>query len=396
MRNTLLKSTAIAAALIVSSFAYAQAPMDQPKNEKAEKSAPAKQQDRGAQQEQRRGAAPEQKGPAQQAQQPRPEPNRAGNAIGQQKKPETTGQASQPAKSEQKSEQKAEERKQSEPKGAPTRGNAQGAKEPDKAKSTATPFQPQQQQKGATAPAQQQQQKGAATPAPQNQQPAAAQTPSKQQPAAAQSNAPSSNPAQQPSSSTARSGTTTATSANQLPPQKQVQISETLTRSRVAAPQRNLNVSINIGTAVPQRVRFYPLPREIWSIEPAYRGYDYFTTEEDIVIIEPRTRRVVNLIPRDASRARAQLGSTASMAQGPAGGGLQCQVMRRDPASGQLSEVRPATVGSSGSNAPLSVTVQMSSGQMSQPVALDAQAGQIVVATQGNGDCQITIEPQPR
>ncbi len=67
--------------------------------------------------------------------------------------------------------------------------------------------------------------------------------------------------------------------------------------------------------------------------------------------------------------------------------------MRRDPASGQISEVRPETAGSDASSTPLSVTVQTGS---NHPVSLDARAGQIVVATQGNGDCQITIEPQPR
>jgi hypothetical protein len=403
MRNALLKSTALAALLIVSSVAYAQAPSEsnrnEPKNEKTEKSAPPKQQERGAQPEQRSGAAPEQKGAAEQS--PRkPDTNRAGNegpgnrnAAEEHKKPEV-GQASQPAKAEQKSEQKADqndarrknaqERRQSEPKGAASR-NAEGAKEPDKSKSTAAPSR------------QQEQKKDASTPAPQNQQPAAAQssTPS--------SNSATSTTTQQPTSSAATTnnvqrGTTTATNANQLPPQKQVQISETISRTRVAPPQRNINVSINIGTVVPPRVRFHPLPREIWSIEPRYRGYEYFSTEEDIVIIEPRTRRVVSLIPRDPARARAQVTTTTTaagtMTQASAGA-PPCQIMRRDP-NGQLTEVRPSTVGAGGSNAPLSVTVQLSNGQISSPVALDAPAGQIVVATQGNGDCQITIEPQQR
>lgn len=404
MRNALLKSSALTALLIATSFAYAQAPepnRNEPKNEKTEKSAPPKQQNE-------RGAQSEQKGSAEQSQPRKPETNRAGSdrpanrsAAEESKKPESTGQASQPAKAEQKSEQKAdqdnarrknaEERRQSEPKGAAPRNKAEGAKEPDKSKS---------ESKSTAVPApQQEQKKGAATQAPQN-----------QQPAAAQSTAPSTNSAaggtpQQPSSSTATNnnaqrGATTATNTNQLAPQKKVQISETLNRTRVAPPERNLNVTINVGIVVPPRVRFHPLPREIWSIEPRYRDYDYFTTEEDIVIIEPRTRRVVDLIPRNPSRARAQVTTTTTSSGAMAqGGGSPCQVMRRDPASGQLTEVRPdqsSTVGSGGGSAPLSVTVQTGGNQMSQPVALDARAGQIVVATQGNGDCQITIEPQPR
>ena len=408
MRNALLKSSALAALLIVSSAAYAQAPSDpdrnEPKNEKSQKAAPpaAREHERSAQPEQRRGA-PEQKGAAEQSHQSsKPETNRAGterpgnrNAAEENKKPPaTTGQAApQSPKSEQSEQNKgrdeqrknaedkklqernAQDKRRSEQKNGPGRTNAERSQQ-NKTKSTAAP------------PSQQQQQKGAAT-----------QEQPNKQPAAAQSNAPSGTTAQQqPNSSTAagpngQRNAATATNANQLAPQKQVQISETISRTHMAPPERNLNVSINIGTVVPSRVHFHPLPREIWSIEPQYRGYDYFTTEEDIVIIEPRTRRVVSMVPRDPSRARAQVTSTQVSSGGPS---AQCQVMRRDPVSGQLSEVGPSTVGAGGSEAPLSVTVQVRGAEMSRPVALDAPAGQIVVATQGNGDCQITIEPETR
>jgi hypothetical protein len=42
------------------------------------------------------------------------------------------------------------------------------------------------------------------------------------------------------------------------------------------------------------------------------------------------------------------------------------------------------------------VTVQMPGGGSSAPIALGAAAGNIVVATQGQGDCTVTIEPQTR
>jgi hypothetical protein len=68
--------------------------------------------------------------------------------------------------------------------------------------------------------------------------------------------------------------------------------------------------------------------------------------------------------------------------------------MRRD-ASGQLSEAAPTTVGSSAQRPnSLAVIVQTPDQGSSQPIQLDAQAGQIVVATQGQGDCTVTIEPQ--
>jgi hypothetical protein len=74
---------------------------------------------------------------------------------------------------------------------------------------------------------------------------------------------------------------------------------------------------------------------------------------------------------------------------------VQCRVMRRD-ASGNVAEVSPTTVGSTGGQDSMSVTVQMPGGGSSQPIALGAPAGDIVVATQGQGDCTVTLEPQTR
>ena len=98
---------------------------------------------------------------------------------------------------------------------------------------------------------------------------------------------------------------TQVTQRSNLFTDKQVRISETLTRERLAQPERNLNVSIRIGERIPERARVHRLPDTIVAIEPEYRGYDYFTTEEEIVIVQPRTHQIVSQIPRDRSRIRA-------------------------------------------------------------------------------------------
>jgi hypothetical protein len=82
-----------------------------------------------------------------------------------------------------------------------------------------------------------------------------------------------------------------------------VRISETLSRKQLAAPERDLNISIRVGESVPPRVHLNRLPPEIVSIEPEYRDYDYFTTDDDIVIVEPDSHRIVSEVPRDPSRA---------------------------------------------------------------------------------------------
>lgn len=200
---------------------------------------------------------------------------------------------------------------------------------------------------------------------------------------------------------------TNQTQVNQqsnLSTDKQVRISQTLTRERLAEPERNLNVSIRVGERAPDRVRFHRLPDTIVSIEPEYRGYDYFTTEEEIVIVEPRTHRIVSQIPRDASRIRAAgggqstgiaAGGAATGTMAAAGGSAPCRIMRRD-ASGNVTEVSPQTVGSTAQQNSISVSVQVPGGASTAPIPLGAADGQIVVSSQNGADCVVTLEPATR
>lgn len=182
----------------------------------------------------------------------------------------------------------------------------------------------------------------------------------------------------------------------QVTTERQVRISETVSRARLAQPERNLNISIRVGETIPSRVRLHRLPPEIVSIEPAYRDYEYFATEDEVIIVEPRSHRIVSQVPRDPSRARAQMGGSASSNMAATGAStVNCQVMRRD-ASGNVAQAEPSTVGSTARTDSLSVTVQMPGGGSSAPIALGAATGNIVVATQGQGDCTVTLEPQTR
>jgi hypothetical protein len=141
------------------------------------------------------------------------------------------------------------------------------------------------------------------------------------------------------------------------------------------------------------------------SIEPEYRGYDYFTTEEEIVIVEPRTHRIVSQIPRDASRIHAAggaggTGSTTGTAgytgtTAAAGGASPCRIMRRDTA-GNVTELTPQTVGAAAQQQSISVTVQVPGGATTPPIPMGSPDGQIVVSGQSGADCTVTIEAQTR
>jgi hypothetical protein len=223
---------------------------------------------------------------------------------------------------------------------------------------------------------------------------------------------PSSNAQNAPAGSTNQPSQTTQSQTSQpqvsqqsnISTDKQVRISQTLTRERLAPPERNLNISIRIGETVPQNVRFHRLPPEIVSIEPEYRDYEYFTTDDDIVIVEPRTKRIVSQVPRDASRIRVAgqggTGSTGSSSSytgtvAAAGGASPCRIMRRDSA-GNVTELTPQTVGSAAQQETISVTVRVPGGATTAPISMGAPDGQIVVSGQSGADCTVTIEPPAR
>jgi hypothetical protein len=83
--------------------------------------------------------------------------------------------------------------------------------------------------------------------------------------------------------------------------QKAGRIHDELVRS---GPHENVNIDVHVGAEIPTgRVHFRPVPASIVSISPEFRGYDYVVIEDDVVIVQPRTHKVVAIIRgRHASR----------------------------------------------------------------------------------------------
>ncbi|HEX8165644.1 MAG TPA: DUF1236 domain-containing protein [Beijerinckiaceae bacterium] len=61
-----------------------------------------------------------------------------------------------------------------------------------------------------------------------------------------------------------------------------------------------MNFAISVGTVIPATVELHEVPAEIVRIVPAYRGYRFFIVKNEIVIVEPGTRRIVTVIERSA------------------------------------------------------------------------------------------------
>ena len=103
-------------------------------------------------------------------------------------------------------------------------------------------------------------------------------------------------PNNQTSTAQSRSSTNVNISAN-LNDNQRTRFSELIARLNVS-PATNVNFSLSVGTAVPRDVRLRPLPADVVEIVPQYRGYNFVVVREDIVIVEPSTYKIVDVLPR--------------------------------------------------------------------------------------------------
>jgi len=58
----------------------------------------------------------------------------------------------------------------------------------------------------------------------------------------------------------------------------------------------NVNFSISVGTRIPREVRYHPLPAEVVTIYPEWRGYNYVLVRDQIVVIDPETLEIVAIL----------------------------------------------------------------------------------------------------
>jgi hypothetical protein len=70
----------------------------------------------------------------------------------------------------------------------------------------------------------------------------------------------------------------------------------TVIKSQRVAPVTNANFQISVGARVPREVSFHPLPAEIVTIYPEWRGYEFILVNDKIVVVNPRTLEIVDVI----------------------------------------------------------------------------------------------------
>jgi Protein of unknown function (DUF1236) len=80
-----------------------------------------------------------------------------------------------------------------------------------------------------------------------------------------------------------------------LSTEQRTRITSVIKEQRVQ-PVTNVNFSIAPGVRVPRTVSFHPLPLEVVTIYPEWRGYEYFLVNDKIVVVNPRTLEIVDVI----------------------------------------------------------------------------------------------------
>jgi len=98
-------------------------------------------------------------------------------------------------------------------------------------------------------------------------------------------------------SQTNQSQTTGQAGAGAKPTTEQRTRITSVIKEQNVQPVTNVNFSISVGTRVPRGgVTFHPLPAEIVTVYPEWRGYEFIRVRDQIVVINPRTLEIVDVI----------------------------------------------------------------------------------------------------
>jgi len=80
--------------------------------------------------------------------------------------------------------------------------------------------------------------------------------------------------------------------------QQRTQIRETIINSRSVPRVSHVDFSVNVGTAVPRgHIHLMRVPETLVRIQPRWRHYLYFVFNNEIVIVDPRSMRIVDVMP---------------------------------------------------------------------------------------------------
>jgi hypothetical protein len=94
----------------------------------------------------------------------------------------------------------------------------------------------------------------------------------------------------------AQHGETQSGSGVTLTTEQRQRIRETVIASGNAPRVSQVNFSIRVGTEIPRSVRAAPLPPVLVELRPEWRGYLYFVVNDQIVVVDPNSYRIVAVL----------------------------------------------------------------------------------------------------
>jgi hypothetical protein len=112
--------------------------------------------------------------------------------------------------------------------------------------------------------------------------------------------------AARPGSTQAGSESSNASASVNLNTEQRTKVERAFREVKVE-PERNVNFNISVGAVVDSGVRFRPLPPAIVQVVPQFRGYEYVAVRDQIVIVEPRSRRILYVMQHGTGRASINL-----------------------------------------------------------------------------------------
>lgn len=95
--------------------------------------------------------------------------------------------------------------------------------------------------------------------------------------------------------STTGQGSAGSSGGAALTGEQRTKISTTIRQSNVKKVT-NVNFNVSVGTVVPTSVTLHPLPVAVVEVYPQWRGYRFIMVEDEIIIIEPGSHRIVAVI----------------------------------------------------------------------------------------------------
>ena len=68
-------------------------------------------------------------------------------------------------------------------------------------------------------------------------------------------------------------------------------------RNEHVAPASNIDFAVSVGTRVPrERVHLQPLPSDVVTVYPEWRGYEFFLVRDGIIVVDPNTSEIVAVL----------------------------------------------------------------------------------------------------